>query len=103
MKNAACVSKTCFLLKTLSARFCTFPKFVFKSLQKFNSSIHSVLFDSTFQKIIYSIDKNSLQMQTRINVLDQFHSRLHRKQLFSNQEKFRKICENFMFKMNNSD
>ena len=42
-------------------------------------------------------------MQTRTTTLNQFDSSLHRKQLLSNQEKVPNICENFMFKMNNSD
>ena len=37
-------------------------------------------------------------MQMGINILDQFHSNLYRKQLFCNQKKFQKNCENLMFK-----
>ena len=43
-----------------------------------------------------------MKTQTGINMLDQFHSSLCRKQLFSDQGKFRKTCENFMFKINSA-
>ena len=48
--------------------------------------------------IISNINENSFQMQMGINILDQFHSNLYRKQLFCNQKKFQKNCENLMFK-----
>ena len=71
-QNSACVSKTYFLLKTFSARFHPSRKSIFtKFLQKYGSSILNVL----------NIDENSLQIQTAINILDQFHSSLCRKKI----------------------
>ena len=43
-------------------------------------------------KIISNIIENSLQMKTKINMLDQFHSSLYKKQLLR-QEKFQKPVE----------
>ena len=38
-----------------------------------------------------NIDENSLQMQTAINMLDQFHSSFYRKQFFVTKKSFEKL------------
>ena len=71
-KNSARVSKTYFLLKAFSARFHPSRKSIFaKFLQKYGSGILSVL----------NTDENSLQIQTAINILDQFYSSLCTKKI----------------------
>ena len=62
---------------------------------------NSACLSKTFSDFI--LPESLMKTQAWINMLDQFHSSLCRKQLFCNQEKFRKICENLMFKMNNND
>ena len=59
-------------MKIFSAKFHLSRKSIFtKFLQKFGSSIFNVL----------NIDENFLQIQTAINILDQFHSSLCRKKI----------------------
>ena len=69
---------------------------VYLKLQK-----NSACLSKTFSDFI--LPESLMKTQAWINMLDQFHSSLCRKQLFCNQEKFRKTCENLMFKMNDSD
>ena len=83
LKNSAFVSKNYFLSKTFCVRV------YLKSLQL----KYSVCFiRMSVLKIISNIIENSLQMKTKINMLDQFHSSLYKKQLLR-QEKFQKPVE----------
>ena len=62
---------------------------------------NSACLSKTFSN--FMLPESLIKTQAWINMLDQFHSSLCRKQFFCNQEKFRKTCENLMFKLNDSD
>ena len=49
------------------------------------------------------LPESLMKTQAWIKMLDQFRSSLCRKHFFFNTEKFRKTCENLMFKLNDSD
>ena len=62
---------------------------------------NSTCLSKTFSN--FMLPESLMKTQAWIKMLDQFRSSLCRKQFFCNTEKFRKTCENLMFKLNDSD